>query len=206
MVNTKLITAQTIEVGNGFKAFYFSSKPPRIESAIVFDLNHLSQKLVFHMMEVSWRHGFGCSAPRFVTDENDDDSVVFSIGALLPSTRSIKKYSDKLASCLTEIKNFVYDFAQQMDFTKLDLSMFGDMPYDGIDPQLVADLRDQHYGGSWNKFRDDMFDQGRVQEVDVIDRCQQFEKKNGKDIGFVGNKLNYELSMIDVVNSNGDLN
>ena len=187
----KIISAQIIDIGR-FKAFYFGSAPPRLEAAIVFDGQNLSQKLVFQMMDISWRHGFGCSAPQF---ENKGD-LVFSIGTTIPSSRSLKRYTAKLNECLEELADFSADFARQLDFSILDVSMLVDLDSTDLDVSLISAVRDQQYGGSWEIFQRAMRESGREGEAIVIERCHEFEKINGKDIGLIGDKLLDTLAMI----------
>ena len=187
----KIIPAQIIDIGR-FKAFYFGSAPPRIEAAVVFDGQTLSQKLVFQLMDISWRHGFGCSAPQF----EDKGDLVFSIGTTLPSSRFLRKYATKLNKCLEELADFSADFARQLDFSTLDVSMFEGLDPAGLDLSLIAAVRDQQYSGSWEAFRRAMKESGREEEAVVVERCHEFEKINGKDIGLIGNKLLDTLEMV----------
>lgn len=202
---SELIAARTIDLGGSFKAFYFDSRPPRLEAAVIFDISHMSQKLLFHMMEISWKHGFGCAAPQFGTPE-DDDQLIFSIGTSLPSTRSVRKYSVRLQRCLKEVQDFAESFAHQLDFSKLDISMFEGLAYADFDPQFMAALRDQQYGGSWKAFQKDMAQRGRFEEADVVERCALFEEVNEKDMGLIGAKLGSELTMLDHVGDGGGSN
>ena len=179
-----IVPAQTIEIGR-FKALYFGCTPPRLEAAVIFDGDALSQKLVFQMMDISWRHGFGCSAPQY----EDEGDLVFSIGTILPSSRSLKRYAIKLQGCLEEMANFSAEFARQLDFTTLDISMFSDVDLSDLDLSTIAAVRDQQYNGSWDAFRSGMEKSGRDEEAKVVERCQEFERVNNRDIGFVGNKL-----------------
>lgn len=187
----KIIPAQIIDVGR-FKALYFGSAPPRLEAAVAFDGNMISQKLVFQMMDISWRHGFGCAAPQF----EDAGEMVFSIGTLLPSSRSLPRYVAKLNKCLEEMADFSADFARQLDFSTLDVSMFEGLDPVDLDLSLIAAVRDQQFGGNWEAFQRAMKEDGRDEEVQVIERCQMFEQINGKDIGLVGNKLLDTLAMV----------
>jgi hypothetical protein len=202
---SQLIAARTIDLGGSFKAFYFDSRPPRLEAAVIFDISHMSQKLLFHMMEISWKHGFGCAAPQFGTPE-DDEQLVFSIGTSLPSTRSVRKYSARLQRCLKEVREFAENFSRQLDFSKLDISMFEGLSYSDFDPQFMAALRDQQYGGSWQDFQKDMAQRGRFEEADVVERCALFEELNDKDMGLIGAKLGYELAMLEGVGGSEDAN
>jgi hypothetical protein len=181
---SKLISAQTIDIGR-FRALYFGSMPPRLEAAVVFDGHTLSQKLVFQMMDISWRHGFGCSAPQF----EDEGDLVFSIGTILPSSRSLRRCASRLRACLEEIEDFSADFARQLDFSTLDISMFSGLDPVGLDPSFMAAVRDQRYDGSWDRFLRAMLDKGRQEEARMVERCRDFERTNGKDLGLVGNKL-----------------
>lgn len=190
---TSIIPATILDIGE-FKAFYFNARPPRLEAAVGFDADHFSQKLVFQLMDITHRHGFACASPKFGAGE-DEGKLVFCIGTSLPSSRSLRRYSAKLHSCLKEISAFHEDFIQQMDFSRLDISMFnGTIPFD---PSLLAAVRDQHYGGSWDAFRKDMVDEERSVEAEIVARCQQFEKANSKDIGLVGQQLEHTLSMLE---------
>jgi len=189
-----IISATTVNIGE-FKAFYFNSRPPRLEAAVGFDMDHLSQKLVFQLMDITHRHGFACAAPKLGTSGNDEDKFVFCIGAVLPSSRSLKRYSKKLHACLVEVSAFHDDFMRQMDFSRLDVSMFnGFAPFD---IPLLAAVRDQHYGGSWDAFKKDMVNEQRDVEAEIVARCQAFEKINSKDIGLVGQQLENTLSMLE---------
>jgi hypothetical protein len=158
----------------------------------VFDGHALSQKLVFQMMDISWRHGFGCSAPQF----EDEGDLVFSIGAILPSSRSLRRYAAKLRSCLDEVADFSAEFARQLDFSTLDISMFGDLDPTGLDLSLIAAVRDQQYNGSWDRFLRAMREKGRKEEATVVEKCRDFEQINKKDIGLIGNKLLDTLAMV----------
>jgi hypothetical protein len=187
----KIIPAQIIDIGR-FKALYFGSAPPRLEAAVVFDGHAISQKLVFQMMDISWRHGFGCGAPQF----EDEGEMVFSIGTILPSSRSLPRYAAKLSKCLEEMADFSADFARQLDFSTLDISMFQGLDPVELDLSLIAAARDQQYGGNWETFQRAMKESGRDEEAQIVERCQAFEKINGKDIGLVGNKLLDTLAMV----------
>jgi len=187
----KIISAQTIDIGR-FKAFYFGSVPPRLETSVVFDSCVLSQKLVFQMMDISWRHGFGCSAPVFTEDNN----LVFSIGTILPSSRSVRKYAAKLAGCLKELTDFSADFERQLDFRTIDISMFAGMDPTALDLSLIAAVRDQQYGGNWEAFQIAMRNSGRKDEALVVGKCREFEEVNRKDIGLVGNQLRNTLETV----------
>jgi hypothetical protein len=179
-----IIPAKTIGIGR-FKALYFGCAPPRLEAAVVFDGDTLSQKLVFQMMDISWRHGFGCSAPQY--EEQGD--LVFSVGTTLPSSRSLRRFAAKLNNCLEEMADFAAEFARQLDFTTLDISMFSDIDPADLDLATIAAVRDQQYGGNWEALQRAMDEEGRKEESVVVGRCREFEKVNSKDIGLVGHKL-----------------
>lgn len=187
----KIMPAQIIDIGR-FRALLFGSTPPRLEATVVFDGHTLNQKLVFQMMDISWRHGFGCSAPQF----GEKGDLVFSIGTVLPSPRSLRRYSSKLAACLEEVADFSAEFARQLDFSKLDVSMFGDLDPASLDLAFIAAVRDQQYNGDWNRFLRAMLEKGRKEEAKVVERCRDFERTNGKDIGLIGNKLLDVLAVV----------
>jgi len=180
----KIIPAQIVDVGR-FKALYFNSVPPRLEAAVAFDGQDLSQKLIFQMMDISWRHGFGCSAPEF--EENGD--LIFSIGTILPSSRSLGRFSKKLSKCLEEVADFSVDFARQLDFSTLDVSMFSGFDISDLDLSLISAVRDQQHSGNWENFLKALRESGRDEEASVVDMCREFEKVNKRDIALVGNKL-----------------
>lgn len=179
-----------------FRAFFFP-KPPRLEAAVAFDADHFSQKLVFRVMDITHKHGFACSAPQFGRGESEG-KLVFCVGIPLASKRSLPKALSRMGGCLAELAEFHAEFLRQMDFSRLDLSMFQGSPED-LDPAFMATVRDQHYGGSWDAFRDDMVSENRREEAEIVERCRLFEKANGKDIAFVGDQLEYMLSMIGPV-------
>ena len=191
--NTK-VNVEVIEVDN-FKVLYVSSKPPRLEAKIVFDRDNISQKLVFTMMVIAHRHGFGCSPPKFNGHNNSD--MTFLIGTILPSSRSLNTYLKRIHSCLLELKDFNTEFSRQLDFSLLDMSMFSDVDLVNIYPEQLAALRDQLYNGSWSEFRDAMFAEGKEDVAEIALRCMKFEKKNKKDIGLIGHKLGFFLELID---------
>lgn len=180
----KIIPAQIIDIGR-FKAFYFGSTPPRLEAAVIFDGETVNQKLIFQLMDISWRHGFGCSAPHF----EEDGNMVFSIGTNLPSSRSLQRYSVKFNKCLEELADFSVEFARQLDFSTLDVSMFTKLDIEELDLSLIAIVRDQKYNGNWDAFHRAMVESGRSEEAQAVECCQEFEKINGKDIGLIGGKL-----------------
>lgn len=182
---------------DGFKVLYIRSKPPRLEAKVIFDRDHISQKLIFTLMEISHTHGFGCSPPHFGGPE--DSGMTFLIGTILPSARSLNKYVEKIRNCLAEVQAFASDFSQQLDFSTLDISMFGGVEITGFYPEHLAALRDQHYDGSWEKFRDAMVSEGQEDDAEIVQCCMQFEETNAKDIGLVGHKLGYMLHMLEQV-------
>jgi len=204
MVRSKSVTAKVIEV-EGFKIIYVRSNPPRLVAKIVFDRDHISQRLVFTMMNLAFAHGFGCSAPIFKNAKNN--SMTFIVRAILPSARSKEKYIQKVLDCLYDIKEFSELFSKQLDFSRLDLTMFGEIDLDRFYPEQLAAVRDQHYGGSWKRFREALEEEQRFEEADVVAKCYEFERINKKDIGLVGHKLGYMLNMLDEsLGSNFDVN
>jgi len=181
---------------NGFNVLLVKSRPPRLEAKIVFDRDQISQKLLFTLMEISHRNGLGCSEPHFgLPNEN---SMTFLIGTILQSQKEAPKYYSRIYACLEEIKKFSEDLFKQSDFTYLDLTMFKDIDVSEIFPEQLAIIRDQNYNGSWQDFYHDLIDGGKKEEADIISRCIQFETNNNKDIGLVGNKLEYTLIAVDL--------
>ena len=190
---------------NGFKILYFKTNPPRMEAKVIFDRDNISQRLIFTLMNITHAHGLGCSAPTF--KGIDDPAMTFLIGTILPSARSKKKYVEKLHACLLDIQEFSQLFIEQLDFSRLDLTMFADLDVDAFYPEQLAAIRDQHYGGSWEKFFKAMQEEQRFEEAEVVEKCHEFEKINGKDIGLVGHKLNYMLNMLEEgLGSNFEIN
>jgi len=191
---------KSIELDGGFKVAYMSSRPPRLEAKIIFDRDHISQKLIFTIMDISHTHGFGCSRPRF--GGIDDPDMVFLIGTVLPSSRSLEKYLTRLNDCLIEMREFAQEFMRQLDFSRLDISMFNDMVDLEIYPEQLAALRDQLYNGSWETFCEAMEEEGRDDMADVALKCMKFENQNDKDLGFVGHKLGHILDLLGSQESN----
>lgn len=181
---------------NDFKILHVCSDPPRIEAKIIFDRDHISQKLIFTLMEISHAHGFGCSPPNFKGPY--DPGMTFLVGSILPSSskRSLTIYTKRIEGCLLEIRNFASSFSKQLDFSILDISMFSDIELEGFDPEHLAALKDQNYSGSWKFFHKSMIKENRKDEADIVQRCMKFEELNAKDIGLVGHKLGYILHML----------
>jgi len=189
----KTISANLVDIGPKYKAWYFESSPPRLEVAITFDADNYSRKLLFRLMDITHSHGFACAAPRFVEDAEGEQQMLFSIGTNLPSSRSLKKYSKKLCACLDDVFAFNDEFVRQLDFSLLDMSMFDGVDLYEFDPMTMATIRDQHYSGSWDEFRQDMLDDDRKDDAELIDRCEKFEKVNEKDMALVGAHLEHLL-------------
>jgi hypothetical protein len=204
MVRSKSATVEVIEIEE-FKVRYIKSNPPHLEAKIIFNRDHISQKLVFTMMNIAHIHGFSCSAPVFRNVE--DGSMTFIVGTILPSARSKDKYLKRILGCLYDIREFSELFSKQLDFSRLDLTMFGGIDIDAFYPEQLAAVRDQHYNGSWKKFRKALEEEQRFEEADVITKCYEFEKINKKDMGLVGHKLGYMLNMLsEGLGSNFDIN
>lgn len=180
-----------------FKVLLINSKPPRIEAKVIFDRDHISQKLIFTLMEITHEHGFGCSPPHF--NGPDDSSMTFLIGYILPSKRSLKKHLERIRECLDEVKTFANDFTQQLDFSQLDISMFHKIELSGFYPEHLAAVRDQNYNGSWKEFYEAMVSEDREDEAEIVQRCMEFEEINSKDMGLVGHKLGFMLHMLEQV-------
>jgi hypothetical protein len=188
-----------IEV-EGFKVLHITTKPQRLEAKVIFDKNDISQKLIFTVMDITHAHGFGCSAPIF--NGVSDPNMIFLVGTILPTSRSLNKYLKKMLVCLYGLYDFYQNFSEQLDFSKLDLTMFGGIDLQLFNPEQLAAVRDQHYMGSWDTFYQEMKDSDREEEATVIEKCREFEKINNKDIGFVGHKLSSMLNMLDESLSN----
>ncbi|MHA2216337.1 MAG: hypothetical protein ACXACY_10385 [Candidatus Hodarchaeales archaeon] len=189
------VKIESITISGGFKVLHVKSKPQRLEARVVFDRDDISQKLMFTLMEITHNHGFGCSDPSF--DGPEDPSMTFNIGTILPSPRSINKYIERMYKCLIDIRDFAISFSKQLDFSKLDVSMFRDTEISEFYPEHMAAIRDQHYRGSWEEFYDAMVSQKKDEEANVILCCMKFEKINNKDMGLIGHKLGYTLHALD---------
>lgn len=172
-------------------------KPLRLEAKIIFSRDHISQKLIFTLMEITHNYGLGCSQPYF--QGPDDSNMVLLVGCVVDNKRSMKKHFNRLHDCLSEIKDFSYNFSQQLDFTKLDISMFNDVDFSDMYPEHFVVLKDQYYSGSWEEMEKALALEGRNGEVEIIKCCVEFEKVNSKDIGLVGHKLGYMLQMLEQV-------
>jgi hypothetical protein len=194
MVKKDKYKIELIDADN-FKILHIYSNPPRLEAKVLFDRDHISQKLIFTLMEISHAHGFGCSPPHFKGP--DDPNMIFLIGSILPSERSLNKYVKRIQECLVEIQDFANDFSRQLDFSRLDVSMFEGVDIDSFYPEHLSALKDQNYNGSWKSFYKDLVKEGRKEEAAIIKCCMKFEETNIKDIGFVGHKLSYTLHMLN---------
>lgn len=191
--NAKAVDVEIIDLEE-FNVLHVLSKPPRIEAQVVFDRDNISQKLLFTIMEITHSHGFGCSPPHF--NDPNDPTMTFYVGTIMPSTRSIKKYLNKIYFCLEDIKEFAENFNKQLDFSVLDLSMFAEFDIQEFYPEKLASIRDQNFGGSWEALRKTLLSSGRKLEADFVKKCQVFEKVNKKDIGLVGHKLSDTIEML----------
>jgi hypothetical protein len=180
-----------------YKAWFFDLKPPRLESAYPFHIDNFSKKLVYKLMDITHKHGFSCSSPIF-GDKNHPKEVVFSIGSMLPSTRSLKKYSSKMYECLSDITKFNNELNKQVDFSVIDLSMFTDIDLEYFDPLILATIKDEKYMGSWDLYYEDMI-KINPQTAELIYRCVDFEKTNNKDITLVSNQLDQSLLIVEEI-------
>lgn len=178
-----------------FKVLHILSSPQRIEAKVIFNRDHISQKLIFTLMDITHNHGFGCSQPHFQGPESAN--MIFVVGTILPGRRSLKKYLAKLQDCLTEIKIFVEDFLKQLDFSILDISMFAGLDLTNFNPEHLAALRDQDYHGSWENLYQSLVEDNRKEEAAYVQSCMKFEHQNYKDIALVGYKLSYMLGLLD---------
>lgn len=203
MTKQTKIKYNIVKVGQ-FSVLHIFSDPERIESKVVFDRDNISQKLIFTLMNISHNHGFGCSAPKF--NGPTDPSMTFCIGTSLPTKKSLKKYLNKMHECLMDIKKFATNFNEQLDFDKLDLTMFKDVDLYDFYPEQIAAIRDQHFNGSWTSFKKALLTENKDLEADMIDRCKKFEKVNKKDLGLVGHKLSYMIDLINNVSPSQILN
>ena len=188
------IKFENIKVGN-FNIIHALTDPQRIEAKLEFQREDISQKLIFSIMEISHAHGFGCSKPTFGGIE--DPKIYFYVGTILPSPRSLKKYVDRMKDCLLDLYNFSCVFLKQLDFSNIDMSMFEDIEVGDV--EKVAALRDQYYGGSWDKLQEAFVDYKET--LEIIDALKEFESRNNKDLGLIGHKVNYLLDTIDAEKS-----
>jgi hypothetical protein len=190
MAPKKDINIEIIELGK-FQVLFVKARPNRLETKVIFSRDDISQKLVFMLMNISHKCGFGCSSPKF--NLPDEDSMTFLVGTIVPNRRSLDKYLVRLHVCLQEISEFMQDFKQQLNFDYLNLSMFEGVDAEDIYPEQLAALRDQNHGGSWQNLYDSLIVEGRSAEADIVARCVRFEQINNKDIGLVGHRLDYIL-------------
>lgn len=168
-----------------FKFAYFKNGPTyRLEAKIIFEQEHISQKLIYSLMEMSHAWGFGCSSPIF----SKDDSATFCVGTIV-SSRLSKSYINRLVDCMRDIRDFADSFLKQMDFSTLDLSMFKKDHFDDLSPEEIALIRDHNFNGSWESFHNELVKNDQLEEAEIILKFMEFEKINKKDIGFVGKKL-----------------
>lgn len=179
-----------------FEVMFFDSIPPRVEAKIEFSKTHISQKLIFTLMDIAYSFGIGCSSPDFC-DEEDDETVFFLLSMIINSKKHMKNQLKNMNKCLLEVLAFAQDLNSHMDFSNVDLSMF-----DNVDPDTLGDIerlstiRDQNYGGSWDVFHEVLSTEGLDDVAEMVFRLKQFEEINNKDVGFVGLKLNYFLATL----------
>lgn len=185
----------------GFKIKHILSNPEKIESKLVFDRNDISQKLIFILMEITYKYGFSCSKPYF-----DNNWMYFFVGTILPTNKSLNKYIIKLTKCLEEIEKFARKFAKQLDFSRIDISMFNDINLEEFYPERLVAIKDQQFNGSWGKFYSDLIKNDRKEDAKLINKCSKFEKINKKDLGLVGHKLNYIIFLLDIDKDEKDVN
>ena len=183
---------QIIKIGD-FNVKYYK-KIPEIRAEILFEREHLSQKLLFSLMSITYEHGLSCSPPQF--QGVSEEKLFFSISLTLSSTRIYKKGLEKMHACLLDITEFSKDFLKQLNFDNLDISMFEPEDIDVLFPEQLASLRDQQYEGSWTKMYEELKHFQQEEDAKLIKKCMEFETKNNKDLGFVGYKLNYFLELI----------
>jgi len=108
-----------------FRIIHVYSDPPQLVSKITFNKSTISNKLIFSLMEISFGHGFACSAPKFGVP--DQLSMTFLISTIIPTKRSFRKYLEKMCDCMDDIYEFAYYFSKQLDFSCIDISMFKDI-------------------------------------------------------------------------------
>jgi hypothetical protein len=178
--------------------YYIHSKPKRLEANLIFERDHISQKLIFSLMDITFKHGFGFSPPVFKCLE--DKNMTFLIGSVVSSSHALPAQLKRLEICLNDLNVFSQDFLKQLDFSTLDISMF-----EGVevgDVEKVAAIRDQYYNGSWEHFYDVMKNGGFDEAAEITLRLKRFEEVNNKNIGLIGHKLNYVLDTLYLSKNN----
>lgn len=166
--------------------YYVHSKPKRLEAKLLFERDHISQRLIFSLMNITYRHGFAFSPPSFKCPE--DLIMTFLVGSVVPSPKALPAQLKRLKGCLDELDVFAQDFLKQLDFSTLDISMF-----EGVevgDVEKIAAIRDQYYNGSWDNFYKILKNTGHEEAAEVTLRLKKFEEMNNKNIGLIGHKLN----------------
>lgn len=188
----KKINYEIINI-DGFSIIHLSDSK-RLESKVIFDRNDINQKLIFTLMNISHKYGVGCSAPKF----SNNFEMIFYIGADASTKNQLQKNSNNLVNCLKEVKLFSEEFNKQLDFSNLDLTMFNEEDLYEFSPEHLAAVRDQHFGGSWAKFKRTLKKEGKMYESKIIDKCKKFEKINEKDLGLIGHKLSEIIEELGV--------
>lgn len=185
---------QTIE-HDKFDLIYIDSGKGRIEGTIVLDREDISQKLIFIIMTIAYDYGLGCSPPIFFGP--DDNTMLFYISSCLQSKTTYKKALETLVQCMEDIQLFIEQLNNQLNFSSIDLSMFGDVDLNNFYPEEMAALRDQHYEASWDLFKERLLKDENFANADLVDKCKEFENVNKKDIGLVGFQLRKLISLIN---------
>lgn len=189
----KDIKVKVIKDGD-YTFLHILSDPSRLQVKFVLDRNDISQKFLFSLMDICYQHGFSCSQPSF---NSSNDDMVFFVGTVLTKKWLARFYIPRLRTCVDDLVNFIKSFQKQLDFSNLDISMFGEVNIKNLDLTYLAALRDQSFNGSWLNLKHALVESGQTQGALIIDKCLSFEKENEKDIGFVGHKLSGILQSLE---------
>jgi hypothetical protein len=165
----------------------------QLEAYVIFNRQVISQRLIFLIMEMTFKYGISCSNPKF---SNASDTMCFKLSSPIYHSATLKRIQINFENCIREIKDFQKDLQRQLDFSKLDLTIF-----QGVDTSLFyaehfSAVVNQYYSGDWNSYLNDMISQGRDMEAQFIEICMAVEQQCNVDIGLVGHALNEYLDQI----------
>lgn len=194
----EMLKTDTLQLDK-YTVYYIHSKPKRLEAKLIFERDHISQRLIFSLMNIAYRHGFAFSPPFFKCPE--DLVMTFLIGMAVSSSKALPAQLKRFKVCLDDLDVFAQDFLKQLDFSTLDISMF-----EGVevgDVERIAAIRDQYYNGSWDSFYDILKNTGYKEAAEITLRLKKFEEVNNKNVGLVGHKLNSFLDDLFLSKSNG---
>ena len=193
------ITLEDLKVRiSDFDAIFWTDLdlPMSVNASISFEGGIKSSKLVRNIMNLCYSFGVGLTAP--MLSQNSEDLMIFNLKQNIPSTRYAQKSYRHMKKCISTIEGYLSEVGKQMDFNKIDVSMFSDFDVDKINFDSIANQRDNKYNGSWENFMIDLKNTGNTVSVDLLEKCIEFEEKNNTDLGIITGQIADLLAMSKV--------